>query len=290
MSHQYDEFDDPSFSSGIEKISRAMDMRRPVKGRGRFIALAILIVLAAVFAGVVSYSYPREAAKQELKAVPVIRAAAGPVKVAPNDPGGMEIANRDSTVFDTLRAGAGADRRVESLLSGNGDEQPMDRGELFAGLKTELNVDENNRLNLVVEMPKKAPPSGEKPQDIAPAAGPEAESEDPTPLVRASAIQQPKPTAKPAVATPSSSASGAHYMVQLASLRSQDAAQAEWQSLQKRFPSQLAPLSVRVQKADLGAKGVYYRVQGGPLTETQAQSVCRDLAAQRPGGCLVVKR
>ncbi|HEY0901742.1 MAG TPA: SPOR domain-containing protein [Micavibrio sp.] len=79
------------------------------------------------------------------------------------------------------------------------------------------------------------------------------------------------------------------YYVQLGSVRARDGAAGEWAKLQKSFAA-LSPLSMRVQEADLGAKGKFYRIQGGPVTEAQAKKICDSVKAQKPGGCLVVKQ
>ncbi len=83
-------------------------------------------------------------------------------------------------------------------------------------------------------------------------------------------------------------ASGGYY-VQMGSVRERAGAAGEWAKLQKSF-SALSPLSLRVQEADLGAKGKFYRIQGGPVTEAEAKSICTRVKAQKPGGCLVVKQ
>jgi hypothetical protein len=69
--------------------------------------------------------------------VPIIRADAAPYKVEPEDRGGMDVAHKDSTIFDAMRDGAQG-RRIENLLADTADEQPIDRAVLFAGLKTDL--------------------------------------------------------------------------------------------------------------------------------------------------------
>jgi cell division protein FtsN len=44
-----------------------------------------------------------------------------------------------------------------------------------------------------------------------------------------------------------------------------------------------------VQKADLGSKGVWYRLQIGPMTnKTTASKLCEDLKSQGLPECLVV--
>lgn len=79
------------------------------------------------------------------------------------------------------------------------------------------------------------------------------------------------------------------YFVQLASVTSRSGADSEWTKLQKSFSAQLQNASYRVQEADLGEKGVYFRIQAGPMSKDSANSICEAIKAHKPGGCLVVK-
>jgi cell division protein FtsN len=59
--------------------------------------------------------------------------------------------------------------------------------------------------------------------------------------------------------------------------------------MQQKYPSLLAPYRPLVQKADLGTKGVWYRLQIGPMTsKTTASKLCEDLKSQGLPECLVV--
>lgn len=77
--------------------------------------------------------------------------------------------------------------------------------------------------------------------------------------------------------------------VQLGAVRSEAGAREEWTRVQKKFPTQLGALSFSVQRVDLGEKGIFWRVRGGPLQQVDARRVCQTLSA---GGqsCLVVDR
>jgi hypothetical protein len=76
--------------------------------------------------------------------------------------------------------------------------------------------------------------------------------------------------------------------IQLASIASESAASKEWAKLQKAHSS-LSGLEYRVQRADLGAKGVFFRIQAGPMSKDSAKSVCGAIKAQKPGGCIIVQ-
>jgi len=280
-----DEFDDdPRFAGIVANLLGALDVRDRIGARSPLFAVGMVAVTVAVLAGVLWYSYPKAAADQELRAVPIVRADAGPIKIIPADPGGMDIPYRDSTVFDTLRASReenGPDR-IENLLPES--EKPLPREELFAGLKTDLAIAPGGAPNGVTT---KEAPAVQKPaqkqavSDIAPAH-------------RAAPAPVAKPTrteARNAAKTePASGTTQGDYYVQLGSLRSRADAEKAWDQNKTAFPAQLGNLTLRVQVVDLGAKGTYYRVQGGAIDQATAKSICRAVETKRPGGCLVVKR
>ncbi len=81
---------------------------------------------------------------------------------------------------------------------------------------------------------------------------------------------------------------GSHY-IQLGSVKTATGAADEWSKLQKKYPSELAGLEYRVQRADLGERGVFYRIQAGPISGEDAGSLCDSIKAQSPGACLVTK-
>ena len=78
------------------------------------------------------------------------------------------------------------------------------------------------------------------------------------------------------------------WRIQLASVRSEGEAAAEWRRIAGRHPDALGGLSMQVARVDLGDKGVFYRVQGTGADEARAKSVCAQLRAQNVG-CVVVR-
>ena len=101
------------------------------------------------------------------------------------------------------------------------------------------------------------------------------------------------PAAAPAAAAPNQSIASlidniSGYRIQLASVRSEEQAQATWARMQKSNGDVLSSLTMRAIKVDLGDRGIYYRVQAGPLDEGGAQSACSKLKS-RSVDCIVVK-
>ncbi len=75
--------------------------------------------------------------------------------------------------------------------------------------------------------------------------------------------------------------------VQVSSQRSEAEAQAAFRALQAKFPTQLGSRQALVRKADLGAKGIYYRTMVGPFANAnEAAELCSSLKAAG-GQCLI---
>ena len=87
--------------------------------------LAVLGILAAVL-----YStWPEGRSEVSDDAVPIIRADATPYKTAPDEPGGMAVPNKDSTIFDTLKGEQGGDGKTENLFEDS--EKPVRKQDVF---------------------------------------------------------------------------------------------------------------------------------------------------------------
>jgi hypothetical protein len=86
----------------------------------------------------------------------------------------------------------------------------------------------------------------------------------------------------------SPAAGAGNRFVQLGSVKSEEAAKSGWSSMQKTYPAQLGSLSLSVQRVDLGTKGIYWRIRGGPLSEGEAKQVCTTLKS-RGQDCILAK-
>lgn len=146
----------------------------------------------------------------------------------------------------------------------------------------------------------------EQPQAVAPS--PELLDAGDLPLPPAAAEEkaqvakrEPKPAAEPApapvrrtaqaVAAPAARApASAGWVVQLSSQRDETTAWSSWKKLQASTGGLLANHAAAVVRADLGAKGIYFRLQvQGLETKRDAQDLCGRLKA-RGASCLVSSR
>jgi len=138
------------------------------------------------------------------------------------------------------------------------------------------------------------PPPAEAVAAPPPAAEPAAET-PPPPAVKPQQVAavQPAPVkpkvAKPAVQTAAAApAAGTKFVVQVGSKKSQTDALASFADMQQKYPSLLGSYRPMVQKADLGAKGTWYRLRIGPIADkTAATKLCGQLKSQGHPDCLV---
>ena len=108
-------------------------------------------------------------------------------------------------------------------------------------------------------------------QDIAPAPPPVRQAAAPAPVRVASA--------------PASGGGG--YLVQVTSQRSEADAESAYRGIQSKYSSVLGSQRHEIRRADLGAKGVYYRAMVGPFgSRESAVQLCTSLK-QAGGDCVV---
>ena len=87
----------------------------------------------------------------------------------------------------------------------------------------------------------------------------------------------------------SETASAVGYAVQVSSQHSETEAQSSFQALRAKYPELLGKREPIIRRADLGAKGIYYRALVGPFASAeQAASMCSSLKAAG-GNCIVQK-
>ncbi|HEX7775819.1 MAG TPA: SPOR domain-containing protein [Parvibaculum sp.] len=130
--------------------------------------------------------------------------------------------------------------------------------------------------------PEAATVPAEQPQNPAATAEPAPVQ---SPEVQAPAAEEPAPAEKPVAAKP---ASKGVYVLQLQALRDEKSARASWAHLTKRYAA-LSGHALDIERADLGDKGVWYRVRAaGFATKAAAAGTCAKLKSA--GQDCIVKR
>lgn len=241
--------------------------------RGWIMLLVVLAVIAGL-AGVVYFAYQQGREEGIRTAPPIVRADDGPEKVAPQDPGGMEIPHQDKQIFERITGdGDTGGEGVERLLPP--PEEPVaplaGGGEAAAGAARDGGAT--------------APPVAGAPQD-EPAPAPAADAA-PAP----EPAQEASPSAPaPAPAAPAPAPATGGWVVQVGAFRDEAQADAQWAALQRKHPEILGSAARDVQRADLGDRGIWYRLRaGGYASETAADTACASLKAAGTD-CLVRRR
>ena len=133
-------------------------------------------------------------------------------------------------------------------------------------------------------MPQAAPAAA--PAPVAQAAPPPAAAPAADPAPVAAIPPKPKVAAADAAPVP---AKPSQYVVQVGSKQNQIEALATFADMQQKYPTLLASYRPMVQKADLGAKGVWYRLRIGPIVDKSAATkLCGQLKSQGHPDCLVM--
>ncbi len=230
---------------------------------------------------------------------PLVVPQEGPVRVKPDDPGGLDIPHQDKLVYGHLDPDGAPQETVERLLP---------PPEIATNVVASQEGVERTTDQIADTMPERivAPdlPIASDVSDIPSPVLPKDSISDPQTTTEETA-SSPQPDASHQVDSspdknqpssqekiqekPSVVASPEFFRIQLGAFRSDVAAQNGWKALSKEFPDILAGLKGEIIRADLGEQGIYYRVQAGQLEKEAAQEICRQLSAQKKG-CLVVKR
>jgi len=268
---------------------------QPDKGHGLWLWVVLVLVLAG--GGWAGWMYVQDQDAEDMAnagAAPMILAPKFELKEKPSDPGGMKVPDRDKLVYDRMAGdqGTGGAGQVERLLPP--PETPIEPPKAMPKPLEPKTV--------VEAAPVPAPPPA-APSAAPSAAQPEVKAQPaPTPQPAPKPVAEPvkaKPgpavavAVAPAPAAPTAAKAtgkaGQGYMIQLSAVRNEANAKSEWSRLVKKHADVLGGLELVIQRADLGAKGVFYRVRGGWFANrNEAKAICDELA-KRNVGCLLAK-
>ena len=244
-------------------------LMRVNRRRGQILTVMVSIAAIASFGSVVWWAHNQDvkAGGRGLEPL-VVQAPPTPSRVKPENAGGLVPPNQDKEVFNRLAPGAVPTQPEKLLPASTNPRLPAN------GLPAPA-------------APK--PPEAEAAKAPTPLQPTQPTTGGPTPPPAAPATVQPtdvKPTtteAGPSIASLIDNMSGptAGWRVQVASVKNEDVAKSTWARLQSAHGDVMANLRMQAVRVDLADKGVWYRVQAGPLDEKQAQSVCSTLKSRK---------
>jgi cell division septation protein DedD len=256
----------------------------------RLILTISLAVLAVMALGVAArHILFGEAPKDHQLSVPVIHAEDKPIKVKPQDRGGMDVPNQDKLIYDRMAAkkdDQGPERLLPPPETAQAPPPPEPRPAAAPPPASTAPA-----LPPATTAPAPALSAPLPPPVAAPAPAPAPVAAPPktqAPPAAAKPAPAPVPIPAPAAAPPAKAAAGGGWVVQLGAVHSDAEAKAEWNRL-KGAHAELAGLSPDIVQVDIPGKGLFWRVRGGPLEEAQARVLCSSLSKQGQG-CLVAKK
>jgi hypothetical protein len=250
--------------------------------RGRVIVVA---VLAAIVVGGGAWSAIRMLTHSGSPGqVPIIRADDQPVRKRPSDPGGQPIPEQDSMLYNQGKP----DTKVEQLLPP--PEAPLPRPAPPPEPEPPAAAAADTAPPPATPAPAPAviaaapaPPPAVTPS--APPASPPVVPPKPAPA----ALEAPAPHAAPPPAAPSPTKAIEGYRLQLGAVRSPDNAKQAWEKLKRSHGDILGTLAFNAYRVDLGARGIFYRIQAGPVRDAAtAERDCGELK-RRGVGCIIVR-
>ena len=106
----------PSGGGGVGTSSIAYESGRRRSSKRKIIASLVVLVTLGGFAGVMWNAYNQGQQTQGDGVVPLIQAENTPVKVRPEQPGGMDVPNQDKLIYDRLTPGQMPPNTIERLL------------------------------------------------------------------------------------------------------------------------------------------------------------------------------
>jgi cell division protein FtsN len=237
----------PIYDLSDEEIEEEERSRLPL-------LIVVALVVLATFAGVVWLAYNQGMARGRASVAVVIAAPEGPVRTAPADAGG------EATPYTGLKVYT--------------QPVPPDQEAQSSAL---AQASPRSAPNAVPAPTTEAPPVRLSPETSAVVAAP-AVSAKPTPAGNApTALAAVEPTAP---ANPRSAVAGG-AVLQIGAYETQEIADGAWASFKGRHAGVAGTLAEDVQKVDLGAKGIWYRLRMGPFADkAAAAAACEKLKVE----------
>jgi len=238
----------------MHQANRPFDVQEQSSRRAMvllIVASGFLLVLALVIFNVY------QPGTRDRTAPPTINADKTPFKVRPETPGGEVTPNQNKEIYKVM------------------DGKTID-GDVTLQKSAEVPIQIPDSANVIVKAPTPASPQA------ATGKEPRTASLPARPIAPANSASQNR-----------SSGTGGDdlYVVQVASVRSRAAAEDMWRKIERDFdgllPDKIYP---DIKEADLGDKGIYYRLRISGLGEkASATHLCDQLVARKQA-CFVTKR
>ena len=214
----------------------------------------------------------------ERQDLPLVKAENSPIRVKPDNPGGLEVPNRDRLILKNLETANPSKLGVPEKLI------PRAESPIFTNNKESSSAAPDNekiskdkgveQKQEKIKTSKLKRKSSELKKSEGYNKGQDEKRQKNKPLT----IETKQEVISKA----------ATHRVQLASLAKQKAADKFWKQMKKKHPTLFAEMLGRVVKIKLKSKGTFYRVQGDAISRNTAEKICKIMKTKKQA-CLVVK-
>jgi cell division protein FtsN len=296
----YEPSDEVRVFDGSEEEDDVEGSRLPL-----LIVLALLVL--AMFAGVVWLAY-RQGVARGRGETPILTAAAGPERVAPQQPGGTPVPYQGFKIYEQpappddgadnagpAAAPAAAPAKPPAAATQAPKPAPVAKVQAtpakpVAAAKPAAQPAPKSVASLIRQADKPAPPPAMKqsvpPAKAAAAPAPVGGLATGAPRQLASAAPA-TPAPAPAAAKPAAPAAGGAYVLQIGAYKSQAEAEAAWKTYKARHAALLSGYSPDVKQADLGEKGTWYRLRVAGFSDREVASALCDRLKSDGGACIL---
>ncbi|MBC6406492.1 MAG: SPOR domain-containing protein [Rhodospirillales bacterium] len=290
-------YDGPRLDRFFEPLrGEAFQAGEEAPSRRRLLFPSIIVLVALLgFVGVLLYGMNAEGPRQGMLEPPTLKAQIDVDKIKPDEPGGLQVLNRDVEVLN--QADSGNVPEIVVLKPAAEEPVPLPEPGPEPGKAGPLDVLPERSPVSITENDAVVPPDrlavpalGVPRRPTAKLQGREDEI-----LAELMAAKDGKParhqtaTAVPVAALPPTPAAAAGpYLIQLASMQTAEAAEDAWGRISRSYSAQLADLAHSIQRAEISGSGFRFRVRVGSFpTRTAAQTQCDRLKAAGQA-CIVV--
>jgi hypothetical protein len=253
-------------------------LMRVNRRRSQILTFMVSVAAIASFGSVVWWAHSQDvkAGGKGLEPL-VVQAPTTPSRIKPENAGGMVPPNQDKEVYNRIAPGA-VPIQPEKLLPASTNPKLPANGLPNPAPPKAPEVDAS-KTPTPLQPATTAAPAGS-----GPTPPPASATTPATPTTPATTDVKPGTTETgPSIASLIDNISGptGGWRVQVASVKNEDVAKSTWARLQSAHGDVMANLKMQAVRVDLGDKGVWYRVQAGPLDEKQAHTVCGTLKSRK---------
>lgn len=238
----------------------------------RWMSIAVVILAVSGFVALAWYAYNAGQHNMRVEDVLIVKAEQAPTKIVPVSPGGAEFKHKDKEIYDALDPSQKKPEKTQALPKTEAPKRP------------EL-IEKPVKVQAVAQKPKPATVKEEVTSYVSPI--PKAEQSktliNPDPY---SPVEEkkPDPIVQAVKKAEQKSADVKGHSVQLGAFGSEEEAQANWAKIRRSHLDVLDTESHKIVKADLGAKGVFYRLRvTGLASKEAAGALCKTLSARKQG-------